>query len=92
MARRLAVQGPIGIFGTSIAATWLAAELEGAAAFFVDEDAARVGKRLMNRPIFAPGKLDAGSNVLVALPHTLAESVARRLERPGVRYHIPADE
>ncbi len=87
--RSLAASRPIGIFGTSIAATWLASELEGAAAFFVDEDEARIGKQFMRRPILHPRQLIEGSEVFLALPTNLAESVAHRLQRAGVRYHIP---
>src|ERR1700731_325319 len=41
-----------GIFGTSIAATWLFSELEGKAGFFVDEDPNRVGGRHLEQPIY----------------------------------------
>jgi SAM-dependent methyltransferase len=87
-ARDLMATRPIGIFGTSIAATWLAAELE-TAAYFVDEDAARVGKLFMGRPVLHPTDLQFGSDVFVAMPQPLAQSVAKRLQRPGVRYHAP---
>ncbi len=91
-ARELAAKGPMGIFGTSIAATWLAAELEGAAAFFVDEDAAQVDKRFMDRPVLHPLQLQAPAEVFVALPPELAESVAKRLQQPGITYHAPPAE
>ncbi len=52
----------LGIFGTSNAARWVDAELDGGAAFFVDEDLNRVGRKLEGRPIFAPHQVPAQSS------------------------------
>jgi 2-polyprenyl-3-methyl-5-hydroxy-6-metoxy-1,4-benzoquinol methylase len=78
-ARAVAVKGPLGIFGTSIAATWLQDELDGRAEFFVDEDPNRLGQIFMDRKILSPGEAPAGSRVLVALPTPMAEQVRVRL-------------
>jgi SAM-dependent methyltransferase len=82
---------PLGIFGTSIAATWLDAELDRAAEFFVDEDQNRVGRTHLGRPILAPKDLPADSTVLVALPQPWAGQVAERLGRlqRGLRVVLP---
>jgi hypothetical protein len=72
-----------GLFGTAIAATWLDAQLNGAAKFFVDEDRNRVGREHLGRPILAPENLAAGATVFVALPQPLAGQVAERLARLG---------
>jgi hypothetical protein len=88
-ARALAGPG-FGVFGTSIAATWLHAELGGAISFFVDEDPGRRGREHLGRPILAPEDVPADSRVLVALPAELAARVSARLSRRGVEYLVPA--
>lgn len=88
-AKALTQQGKAGLFGTSIAATWLAAELEGLGEFFVDEDPSRPGKPFMMRPVFAPAQVPAGSKVFVGLPPKVAAGIAQRLSRPGVEYVTP---
>lgn len=82
---------PFGVFGTSIAATWLQAQTDGAAGFFVDEDPHRVGREHLGRPILAPAQAPAGSTVFVALPQPLAGRVAARVARPDLRIVLPPD-
>lgn len=80
-----------GIFGTSIAATWLFSELEGKAGFFVDEDPDRVGGRHLERPIYRASEVPASSDVYVVLPPKISAAVAARLESATARYHpVPA--
>jgi SAM-dependent methyltransferase len=88
-ASTLATRQPFGLFGTSIAATWLDARTQRAAGFFVDEDRARVGRSHLDRPILAPDQIPAGATVLVALPPNLAARVKARLDRPGVHFALP---
>lgn len=88
-ARELSTKPSFGLFGTSIAATWLFGELDGQVSFFVDEDLQRVGKTYMERPIYHPRDVPSGSDVLIALPTQLAEGISRRIARPDVRYHLP---
>jgi SAM-dependent methyltransferase len=88
-ARKLSKQRPVGLFGTSIAGTWLLGELDGAAAFFVDEDPHRIGKRWHDLPVYHPREIPAGSCVMVPLPTTLAASIARRIARPDVEFSLP---
>ncbi len=88
-ARELLGGGRLGLFGTSIAAVWLDGALGGAAAFFVDEDPARQGHALFDRPVLAPSDVPAGATVLIALPNEIAEGIARRVARPEVAYHVP---
>ena len=89
--RSLAGREGIGLFGTSIAATWLLAELQGQIAFFVDEDPHRIGRTYFGRPIYATATAPAESHVFVALPPSLAAEVKQRLDRQGLkaRFHIP---
>jgi 2-polyprenyl-3-methyl-5-hydroxy-6-metoxy-1,4-benzoquinol methylase len=71
--------GRFGLFGSSIAATWLAQELGGAVSFFVDEDPSRRGARFMGRPVLTPGETPAGSVVFIGLGGGLSERVRGRL-------------
>ena len=91
-ARKLSQQNHFGLFGTSIAATWLFGELEDSlkdsVKFFVDEDPQRAGKTYMGRPIYHPQQVPRGSHVFLALSPGLAETISRRVARPGVKYHL----
>lgn len=79
-ARALAASGVrFGIFGTSIGGTWLFAESGGRAAFFVDEDAARAGRRYLGRDVWLPGEAPAGTTVLLPLAEPALGAVMRRL-------------
>ena len=69
----------LGLFGSSIAATWTAANLPRSPEFFVDEDGARVGRTHMGRPILSPAQIPAEAAVFVALPPGPAEAVRGRL-------------
>ena len=69
-----------GVFGTSIGGTWLYAELEGRLEFFVDEDAARMGKQHLGIDILNPTQIPAGSFVFMPLADAVARAVARRLK------------
>ena len=89
MGRKLSSEGQIGLFGTSIAGTWLFAELEGAVSFFVDEDPQRVGKRWQGRPVYDPRHIPPGSRLMVPLPVALAESIFRRIARPDLEICLP---
>jgi 2-polyprenyl-3-methyl-5-hydroxy-6-metoxy-1,4-benzoquinol methylase len=82
---------PFGILGTSIAATWLDAQTDRAAEFFVDEDPHRFGKVHLGRPILQPAQIPDNASVFIALPHDLAGRVAARLRhaRPTARFFIP---
>ena len=80
-----------GIFGTSIAATWLLGELDGKARFFVDEDPDRVGGKHLDLPIYRASNVPAGSDVYVVLPPKISAVVAARLGSAKTRYHrVPA--
>ena len=78
--RELSTRGNFGLFGTSIAATWLFSELEGAVSFFVDEDPHRIGKTYMGLPIYHPSQVASDSHVFIALPNKVAENIQARLE------------
>jgi SAM-dependent methyltransferase len=91
-AAELARESPsFGIFGSSIAATWLFSELDGKADFFVEEDPNRVGGRHLDRPIYCASEVPAGSDVYVVLPAGISCAVVARLGSATARYHsVPA--
>ncbi len=88
-AKDISLSGNFGIFGTSIAATWLFCEIGGAVSFFVDEDPNRAGKTYMGLPVYHPRDIPMGGNVFLSLPSKIASNVLQRLERPDVKYHLP---
>lgn len=90
-AKALASRGTLGLFGTSIGATWLDAQLQNAATFFVDEDPHRIGKQHEGRPIHAVKDIPAGASVFIVLPTPLAERIAERLRpiRPDLNFVTP---
>ncbi|MBV9357230.1 MAG: methyltransferase domain-containing protein, partial [Chloroflexi bacterium] len=92
LAHRLAEHRPFGVFGSSIAATWLGAELGGRLDFFVDEDPARVGRTFMGLPVLSPSQVPAEAHVFVGLAPGLARSIRQRLTREsrvGFEMHLP---
>lgn len=81
--------GELGIFGTSIAATWLAASLEGRVRFFLDEDQHRVGRQHMGLPIYAPGSSPDKLPVMIPLRADIAHQIALRHADLAVQYILP---
>ena len=79
-------KGPFGIFGTSIAATWLASSIKRPVVFFVDEDPKRQGREHMGAPIFAPSEVPATATVFMCLPYPQAHHVDNRLLQRGRRW------
>jgi SAM-dependent methyltransferase len=84
-----ALHGSFGLFGTSIAATWLDAQTSGKASFFVDEDPLRQGRKHMERPILAPKDIPNDTAIFIALPTPLAKAIAQRINKPGLRIFTP---
>ncbi len=70
-----------GLFGSSIAATWLAQEVDRAMDFFVDEDIHRHGERFFERTVLSPDEVPDGSAVFVGIAGGAAERIARRLSQ-----------
>ena len=91
-ARAVAAAGSeFGVFGTSIAATWLFAEMEGKVSYFVDEDPNRIGSTHLDRPIRSVQQIPAGSELLVPLPPFLARAVSARITLPASQVHLPPE-
>ncbi|UPY37440.1 class I SAM-dependent methyltransferase [Sediminicoccus sp. KRV36] len=90
-ARAAAAHRPFGLFGTSIAATWLSGALAGSIDFYVDEDPSRQGREFMGRPIIAPDAIPPGATVFVGLAPAIASTIAARLARPGLTVLQPPE-
>jgi SAM-dependent methyltransferase len=76
-----------GIFGTSIAGTWLFNEIGSSVRFFVDEDSNRIGRHYLGLPVLHPSEVPADSDVYVGLAPMISSSVVRRIQSTGARYH-----
>ena len=87
--RSLGAGDPMGLFGTSIAGTWLAAEAGDHFSFFVDEDPHRAGRTYLGKPVHAPADIPPGSRVFVGLPPAVAAGICARLEQAGVKFIPP---
>lgn len=88
-ARTEAATSNFGIFGTSIAATWLAAGLDDKVRFFVDEDPDRQSRQHLGRPVLSPAHAPAGSVVYLAFPPPVARAIRERLAHLPVRFALP---
>jgi SAM-dependent methyltransferase len=88
-AHGAAGQQPFGIFGTSIAGTWLAGALGDRIGFHVDEDTSRIGRQFFGKPVVAPGAEPDGATVFLGLAPAVAAALATRLARPRLRLVRP---
>lgn len=81
-AAMVAAEGdrPFGLFGTSIAATWLAPQLADKVNFFVDEDSNRIGREHLGRPVLHPSAIPQDARVFLALAPGVASMIADRLQ------------
>jgi SAM-dependent methyltransferase len=79
--RRNAAGKKFGLFGSSIAATWLAQEVDRTMDFFVDEDIHRHGERFFECTVLSPHEVPAGSVVFVGIAGDAAARIARRLSQ-----------
>jgi SAM-dependent methyltransferase len=77
----------LGIFGTSIAGTWLFNEIGTSVRFFVDEDTNRIGRHYLGLPVLHPSEVPADCDVYVGLAPMISSSVVRRIQSTGARYH-----
>lgn len=80
------IKEEVGVFGTSISATWLTASLGDKVSFFVDEDENRIGQSHLNRPIINPMSIPSGSNILLPMRSDIAKAIAKRLHSPNYRF------
>ena len=89
VARRLSADSrSFGIFGSSMAASWLAGEVGARFDFFLDEDRRRLGKTHMGRPIVGVDSIPAGAAIFIPLAPNVAAKVAARLKARGIDCHM----
>lgn len=86
-----ATSTPFGVFGSSVSGIWLYGALRDRIAFFVDEDATRVGRRFDGRPILSPDQAPAGATVFLPFAAATAARIAERLSAIPVRFALPPD-
>jgi hypothetical protein len=83
------VSGPVGIFGTSIAGTWLASALGDRVRFFVDEDLNRIGRIHLGKPTYSPAQARGNIDILMPMRPDVATVIATRLVPHRLRLVIP---
>ena len=91
MAATCSARRPFGVFSTANSGVWLFESLKDDATFFVDEDPARVGAQLDDRPVVLSG--DAPEDALVYIPLTppIARRIQQRLGSGSATYLTPPD-
>jgi SAM-dependent methyltransferase len=82
-------QRPFGVFGTSIAATWLGTQLGAKVSFYVDEDSSRIGRMHLGAPIVGPADVPHDSVVYLALSPRIAADIATRLSGMPFSFAMP---
>ncbi len=90
-AYKMDEKGKLGLFGTSIAATWLCIELGDAVSFFVDEDSSRREKQFMGRKVYHPEDVPESWNVLIAFPFEIAKDIWKRMQSYRAGFYLPPD-
>ncbi len=79
----------IGLFGSSIASTWLLSHEADHIEFIVDEDPSRIGQTHMGRPILDPGQAPDGAAILMPMPASITGRIVSRLKHLPVNFIIP---
>ena len=79
----------VGIFGSSISATWLASTLGELVQFFVDEDQNRVGGHHLGLPILNLKSAPPDVRILVPMRYDIASKIAQRLSTINPNIVIP---
>ncbi len=82
-----------GIFGSSIAASWLYANIDTTMiSYFLDEDNSRIGQTMLGKPIISPLELPYQGTVFIPFPNKISEVVVQRMKqiRPDIKWLTPA--
>ena len=86
-AKKQSSSDSFGIFGTSVAATWIAGELGNEVDFFVDEDPGSKGKTHLSRPILTPDQVPQNSTVFLAFIPQVAKNILQRLNKLPIKFY-----
>jgi 2-polyprenyl-3-methyl-5-hydroxy-6-metoxy-1,4-benzoquinol methylase len=79
----------LGCLGTSIAGTWLRAQIGQRLEFFVDEDESRQGKKHFGLPILSPSVLDKDAYVFLTFPYPVALEISKRFAAQDFQCILP---
>jgi SAM-dependent methyltransferase len=88
---QLSVFSHRGLFGSTIAATWLGGVLEDTIDFFVEEDPSRCGKLLLQKPIIHPSDVPEGAGVYLGLAPVTAKKIYSRLVNSKFQLILPPE-
>lgn len=80
-----------GLFGSTIAATWLGGALGDSIDFFVEEDTSRCGKQLLQKPILHPDDVPEGAGVYLGLAPITANKIYARLLNSKFQLILPPE-
>lgn len=80
-----------GLFGSTIAATWLGGALGDTIDFFVEEDPSRCGKQLLQKPILHPRDVPEGAGVYLGLAPVTAKKIYSRLMNSKFQLILPPE-
>jgi SAM-dependent methyltransferase len=89
LGERPHVDGILGLFGTSIAGTFVGHHLGSRISFFVDEDASRIGSQHLGIPILAPDDMRPDASLLIPLMPEIAVPIAERIGSSYGRCILP---
>lgn len=79
-----------GIFGTSIASTWISYELDNKIDFYVDEDEDRINKLFLNKKVYHPSELQNDWITYIVLNYNLSTKILNKLNKyNNSRYILP---
>jgi 2-polyprenyl-3-methyl-5-hydroxy-6-metoxy-1,4-benzoquinol methylase len=87
--RKLDESIKLGCLGTSIAGTWLRAQLGERLQFYVDEDSSRQGNDHLGLPILSAKQVDPEALVFLAFPFPIAMKISRKLQDYDFRILLP---
>ncbi len=87
--RELAERGHIGIFGSSIGASFACGAVNSNIEFFVDEDESHVGQLHLGKSIISPNDIPKGVPVYIPLTPNLAINIAERLDLNKEIFVVP---
>lgn len=79
----------VGIFGSSISASWLASTLGDQVEFFVDEDPSRAGRVHLGRPIFGIYDAPKSNPILMPVAFDMARAIRARLSSHYLNLILP---
>jgi SAM-dependent methyltransferase len=84
-------QRGFGIFGTSIAGSWLYGQCPQYVGFFVDEDASRTGRKHLGQWIYRPDQVPKNIAVLLPLAPQVGRQIVERLSNLNLKWILPPD-